>query len=143
MFTDIGGQDVLVSWLYLFRSVILSSVNALREHISCRLWQYYSHTRTSPLIVLGMALVVCIIRFFCTMDDGISRNYKLMTNDRQHQVNQNVITYHIRHPSVLAYLIMRPPNRINAGISKCLDISQSSESCVLNFCTTKRTGYQD
>lgn len=64
VFTDIGGQDVLVSWLYLFRSVILSSVNALREHISCRLWQYYSHTRTSPLIVLGMALVVCIIRFF-------------------------------------------------------------------------------
>lgn len=47
------------------------------------------------------------------------------------QVNQNVITYHIRHPSVLAYLIMRPPCRINAEICKCLAISQSSESFLL------------
>lgn len=145
MFTDIGRQDVLVSWLYLFRSVILSSVNALREHISCRLWQYLllftyqNKSINSP----GNGIGRLYHKIFCTMDDGISRNYKLMTNDRQHQVNQNVITYHIRHPSVLAYLIMRPPNRINAGISKCLDISQSSESCVLNFCTTKCKGYQD
>lgn len=47
------------------------------------------------------------------------------------QVNQNVITYHIRHPSGLAYLIMRPPCRINAEIFKCLAISQSSESFLL------------
>lgn len=88
VFTDIGGQDVLVSWLHLFRFVILSSVNALREHISCRLWQCCSHTRTSrriiSLIILERTLVVCIIGFFYTMDDEITRNYKLMKNDRHH-----------------------------------------------------------